>query len=163
MWAVKKEKECEFTFTFFSCNLWNAESTRRATSRPESTRVLASGGDGRSLTGQLYSGMSEVGSFADIVDVDIQRASPPAGLFTAFRLFFRFRVSDDRGACVRVSERHACQLRFQRFTTIYVFPLLFFSFFPLFYEGLHLGAGPQREERRLRACARDGLAAGVPN
>lgn len=92
----------------------------------------ASGCDGRSLTGQLYGGTSEVGSFADIVDADIQRASPAAGLFTAFRPFFRFKVSVERGATaasVRVSERRVCQLRFQRFTTIYVFPLLFFSFF----------------------------------
>lgn len=101
------------------------------------------------------------------MDADIQRAAPPAGLFTAFLPLFWFRRTDDRGAtaaCVRVSERHVCQLRFQQFTTIYLSALFFtFLFFPFFYEGLHWGAGLQREERRLRACARDGLQAVLPN
>lgn len=36
-----------------------------------------------------------------------------------------------------------------------------FLFFPPFF--LRGGAGLQKEERRLRACARDGLAARLPN
>lgn len=42
-------------------------------------------------------------------------------------------------------------------------PFSFLFFPPFFYEGLHWGAGLQKEERRLRAYARDGLAAGLPN
>lgn len=132
-------------FTRATCGMPKMYKTKRRVvqSRRE---CLASGCDGRSLTGQLYGGTSEVGSFADIVDADIQRASPAAGLFTAFRPFFRFKVSVERGATaasVRVSERRVCQLRFQRFTTIYVFPLLFFSFFslPYFTRGFIWGAG----------------------
>lgn len=148
MWAVKGERECvKLTSVFFSgatCGMPSLRDEQRP--RPASTRVFASGHlpDNSPVEGP------SLGVWRIVVDADIQRASPPAGRFTAFRPFLGFRVSDERRAtAARVHGVHGVHgVSAARLSTarpavhdyLAVFPLLFFSLFPLFfYEGLHSG------------------------
>lgn len=136
MGGLKKEKSASLLqrFSRATCGM----STRRATRRPESTPVLASGGDGRSLTGRFYSGTSEVGSFADV-----QRASPAAGLHRIPAVFQAQSIGRPRGDSSVSARQSVTSVNCVSSGLQPSMSSLFFSFlfFPLFYEGLRLGAG----------------------
>lgn len=128
MGGLKKEKSASLLqrFSRATCGM----STRRATRRPEWTPVLASGADGRSLTGRFYSGTSEVGSFADV-----QKASPAAGLYSIPVVFQAQSIGRPRG------DSSVCQrVRASRLSTAFpavynhlCLPSSFLFFFPPFF------------------------------
>lgn len=164
MWAVKGERECvKLTSVFFSgatCGMPSLRDEQRP--RPASTRVFASGHlpDNSPVEGP------SLGVWRIVVDADIQRASPPAGRFTAFRPFLGFRVSDERRAtAARVHGVHGVHgVSAARLSTarpavhdyLAVFPLLFFSLFPLFFTRGFIRGGVASEggEEAASVCAR---------